>query len=382
MQKKLSSETLGSNSAQEIYDTNDGIDRIAKGLGKKKVLVVVDNVDEKKQLENLAGSCDWFGCGSRIIVTLRDLRTIRNKDNQARRSNYMDYSVKQMPFGQAIQLFSKHAFRSSTPPKDCYKFSEEIVSSIGKLPLTLEVVGSLFANTVRSKWEERLEELKCTPYKDVRQTLMISINKLDDIEKAIFLDIACFCIGEDKTYADYMWHSSDYSPRSAIDVLLLMSLIKIEEDDNKFWMHDEVRDLGRYIVKQENFENAGARRWVQIDEDTLNILRSNEEKRAVQALNLSVSYNLTPEELACLPMLKFLGGERLNFIGNFENLLRNLKWLSWHHCPTDFSAMNLHPVNLVVLDLSWGKITHDWGGWRQIEVLTPRLCSLQIVSTS
>ncbi|XP_039155789.1 TMV resistance protein N-like [Eucalyptus grandis] len=104
MQKKLLSETLGSNSTEEMYDTNDGIDRIRRGLGKAKVLVVVDNVDEKKQLENLAGSYDWFGSGSRIIVTLRDIRIIRNKDNQRQPSFYMDYSIKEMPFDLAIQL--------------------------------------------------------------------------------------------------------------------------------------------------------------------------------------------------------------------------------------------------------------------------------------
>ncbi|XP_039156284.1 disease resistance protein RPV1-like [Eucalyptus grandis] len=322
---------------------------------------------EEKQLENLAGSCDWFGCGSRIIVTLRDLRTIRNKDNQTRPNNYMDYSIKEMPLDQAIRLFSKHAFRSDIPSKDCYTFSKEVVSSVGKLPLTLETVGSLFANTVRSKWDEKLEELKQIPPHDVRETLMISINKLDNIERAIFLDIACFCIGKHKTHADYMWHSIDYSPCWAIDVLLLMSLIKIDEY-NCFWMHDEIRDLGRYIIKEENFEDAGKRRWVHIDENTLDILGSNEEKQAIRALSVGISHDLTPEELAGLPQLRFLGGGRMNFIGDFKDLLHNLRWLSWHHCPLDLSAMNFQPVNLVMLDLSRSDITHDWGGWRQIEV--------------
>ncbi|XP_039155787.1 disease resistance protein RPV1-like [Eucalyptus grandis] len=369
MQKKLLSETLGSNSAQEIYDTNGGIDHIMGGLGKKKVLLVVDNVVEKKQLENLAGSWDWFGCGSRIIVTVRDIRTIRNEDNQMQPSHYMEYLVKEMPLHLAIQLFSKHAFRDGIPPETYYKFSNEVVSSIGRLPLTLEVVGSLFANTVRSKWDETLEDLKQVPSSDVRQTLMISINKLKDEEKAIFLDIACFCIGEDKTYAEYMWYNINYSPHSAIDDLLLMSLIKIDEN-NKFRMHDEVRDLGRYIVKKHNFEDRGERTWVRIDVNTLDILRSNKEKQAVRALSLDISHELTPEELACVPQLIFLGGERMKLVGDFENLLHNLRWLSWHHCPPDLLVKNLHLVNLVVLDLSWSNITNDWGGWLQIKMAT------------
>ncbi|KAF8017509.1 hypothetical protein BT93_H2629 [Corymbia citriodora subsp. variegata] len=335
MQKKLLSETLGSNSAQEMYDTNDGIDRITRGLGKTKVLIVVDNVDEKKQLENLVGSCDWFGSGSRIVVTLRDIRIIRNKDNQTQPSKYMDYSVKEMPIDLAIQLFSKHAFRSDSPPEDCYKFSEKVVSSVGRLPLTLEVMGSLFASTPRSEWDETLEDLKQAPYTDIRQTLMISINKLDKIEKAIFLDIACFCIGEKKTYAEYMWRNSGYSSHNAIDVLLLMSLIRIDED-NRFWMHDEVRDLGRYIVKKDNIEDAGKRIWVWINENTLDILRSNEMAKKLKVLDLTRCKGLTKtpnfSKFDKLEKLILAWCERLAMIDRSINKLRQLSTLDIRGC--------------------------------------------------
>ncbi|XP_048141207.1 disease resistance protein L6-like [Rhodamnia argentea] len=367
MQKKLLSETLGSTSAQEIYDTNDGIDRIRRGLGDKKVLVVVDNVDEKKQLTNLAGSCDWFGPGSRIIVTVRDKSKIEHEEMQMRPSNYLPHPIKEMPLDRAIQLFNKHAFRSDTPPEDCSDLSAKVVSSIGRLPLTLEVVGSLFAGTGKSEWEKTLKDLIQVPHGDIRKTLMISIDKLDPERKNIFLDIACFCVGEDESYASYMWDDCEYSPQSAIRVLRLMSLIKIDEN-NKFWMHDELRYLGRYIVKEKNFKDAGKRTWVWIDEQTSRILRSDKEKPAVQALSLGITHDLTPEELAHFPELTFLGGERMNFIGDFKDSLPNLRWLSWRHCPLNLTATNLCPVGLVVLDLSESNITHDWVGWSQIEV--------------
>ncbi|XP_039155781.1 TMV resistance protein N-like [Eucalyptus grandis] len=341
VQKKLLFDTLGSTSIDGIHDPNDGIDRIRRGLINKKVLVVVDNVDKKSQLDKLAGRCDWFGSGSRIIITIRDKNTLLDKGYQILPNNYLAYPMLEMPIDQAIQLFSRHAFRSDTPLEGCYNFSKEVVSSIGRLPLTLEVVGSCFANTIRSEWDETLEDLKQVPHRRIRNTLMMSIKRLDDIEKAIFLDIACFCIGEDKTYADYMWRSSGYSPRSAIDI----------DEFNRFWMHDEVRDLGRYIVKEENLK-----------------MPESAEKRAIRALSLGISYELAAEELAYLPMLRFLGGERLNLVGDFKNLLRNLRWFSWCHCPLDFSATNLQLVNLVVLNLSGSKITHNWGGWRQIKM--------------
>ncbi|KAF8017502.1 hypothetical protein BT93_H2623 [Corymbia citriodora subsp. variegata] len=366
VQMKLLSDTLGLSSVEGISDPNDGINRIRRGLGKKKVLVVLDNVDEKKQLEKLAGNCNWFGPGSRIIVTVRDISKILNEDRQMQPSNYWAHPIKEMPLDRAIQLFSKHAFRSDTHPEDWYKLSEEIILSIGRLPLTLEVVGSLFGRKGRLKWEETLKDLKQVPHRDIRKTLMISYEKLDTREKEIFLDIACFCIGEDKTKAYHMWDACAYSPTNTIDDLLSMSLIKIDEN-NKFWMHNEVRDLGRYIVYEQNVEDAGQRSRVRIDDKTLDILRSYEGKGSVKALSLKISHDLTPEELAWFPKLRFLGGERLNFIGDFERLLRSLRWLSWHHCPPNLSATNLHLVNLVVLDLSESNITKNWGGWRQIE---------------
>ncbi|KAF7848730.1 hypothetical protein BT93_L1613 [Corymbia citriodora subsp. variegata] len=367
MQKKLLSDTLGSASIDEIHDINDGIDCIRRGLSNKKVLVVVDNVDEKRQLDKLAGRCNWFGFGSRIIITIRDKSIMLDKDNQMPLNNYLAYPMMEMPIDRAIQLFSKHAFRSDTPLEGCYNFLKEVVSSIGRLPLTLEVVGSLFANTVRSKWDETLEDLKQVPHRRIRNTLMMSIKKLDDREKAIFLDIACFCIGEDKTYAYYMWHSSGYSPHSAIDVLLLMSLIKIDEF-NRFWMHDEIRDLGRYIVKEENFEDPGERRWVRIDENTLDIQSSNKLPETLGNLKSLTKFEIpfhhhivqlpySIGELESLIQLD-LRASRISILPDSIGRLKNLKHLLLSQCK------NLHELpgsigkleSLVELDLKFSKI--------------------------
>ncbi|KAF7848731.1 hypothetical protein BT93_L1614 [Corymbia citriodora subsp. variegata] len=368
VQKKLLSDTLGSKAAEGIDDTNGGIRRI-EGLCKKKVLIVVDNVNEKKQLENLVGSDTWFDSGSRIIVTLRDRRKTLVKsilDKQTQSSYYTEYPIKEMPLDRAVQLFSKHAFRSNTPPENWHNFPCKVISSIGRLPLTLEVVGSLFATKDRSEWDKILEDLKQVPCKEVRETLMISVKNLEPRIKEIFLDIACFCIGEDKTYAYYMWDDCGYSPRSAIDDLLLMSLIKIDEEKSTFWMHDEVRDLGRYIGKEENFEDAGNHRYLVIDSNNLDILGSDVEKRAVRALYLDICYDLTPEEIAYLPKLRFLEGTELKFVGDFKKLLHNLRWISCYQL--DLFVTEFRLVNLVVLNLPYSNITHDWDGWRQIKM--------------
>jgi hypothetical protein len=86
--------------------------------------------------------------------------------------------------------------------------------------------------------------------------LRISYEALDNSQQQIFLDIACFFIGVDKRLPFYMWDDCQFFPTNAVDVLCLRSLVKFE-DDNMVRMHDQLRDLGRQIVREENFDQPG-----------------------------------------------------------------------------------------------------------------------------
>ncbi|XP_050108928.1 disease resistance protein Roq1-like [Malus sylvestris] len=57
---------------EEIWDEECGSKLTKKCLCNKKVLPVVDDVDELRQLEVLAGNQSWFGMGTRIIITTRN----------------------------------------------------------------------------------------------------------------------------------------------------------------------------------------------------------------------------------------------------------------------------------------------------------------------
>ena len=52
-----------------IHDFYEGINLIGTRLRNKKVLIVLDDVNEEKQLEALVGNRGWFGPRSIIIVT-------------------------------------------------------------------------------------------------------------------------------------------------------------------------------------------------------------------------------------------------------------------------------------------------------------------------
>lgn len=88
---------------------------------------------------------------------------------------------------------------------------------------------------------------------------------------------------------------------------------------------------------------------------------------------------ITSRELASLPNLRFLRLKRVTIIGDCDNLLPELRWLSWLDCPADFSATNFSPRNLAVLKLSGSELGDDWPGWHQFTVRRVTLASTSIL---
>ncbi|KAF5788861.1 putative P-loop containing nucleoside triphosphate hydrolase [Helianthus annuus] len=56
----------------DVAGVSDVKSKMKKYMGSKKVLIVLDDVDDIGQLEALAGEPTWFKQGSRIIITTRD----------------------------------------------------------------------------------------------------------------------------------------------------------------------------------------------------------------------------------------------------------------------------------------------------------------------
>jgi DNA replication protein DnaC len=69
LQKKLLSKIITSPS---IDNVDQGITLIRKKLSSKRVLLILDDVDHSRQLEKIARESDWFGLGSKIIITTKD----------------------------------------------------------------------------------------------------------------------------------------------------------------------------------------------------------------------------------------------------------------------------------------------------------------------
>ncbi|XP_049932211.1 TMV resistance protein N-like [Nymphaea colorata] len=253
----------------KISSISDGIGKIIERIRGKKVLLVLDDIDNKSQLDALAGDLDWFCSGSRIIITTRYkhvLKAPRLKHNE-------DYELKQLDSTQSLQLFSWHAFGKEVPDAKFAKLSKEVASAAAGLPLALEIFGSHFFNLKTDKeWQSMLQKLKDAQDKGLHETLKISYDALDTDEKKVFLDIACFFVGQQRELPTLMWEGCGFFPDITIKVLMHESLVSINDDTGEFEMHDHIRDMGRNIVQAERKVGKCSRLWK--DDETLDVLQN------------------------------------------------------------------------------------------------------------
>ncbi|XP_048136661.1 disease resistance protein RUN1-like [Rhodamnia argentea] len=149
---------------REIRTVDRGISLIRSRLQLNKVLIILDDVDHKIQLDALAGERNWFMTGSIIIVTTRNKAILDQPEFEV---DYA-YELNEMDETHSLLLFKRHAFRMDHSPTDFDDISREIISTMGGLPLALEVVGSyLFRKTNRNVWKDVLKQLKQQPHRDV-----------------------------------------------------------------------------------------------------------------------------------------------------------------------------------------------------------------------
>ena len=117
LQKRLFREIL-----LEKQSLNMASQFVKDRLRRTKVFIVLDDIDDSKQLEYLAGDRDWFSAGSRIIVTTRDKEILKSIPADER------YEVKKLNSYEALQLFCSKAFRKNSPITAYEELSERVVN--------------------------------------------------------------------------------------------------------------------------------------------------------------------------------------------------------------------------------------------------------------
>ncbi|KAF5471284.1 hypothetical protein F2P56_011727 [Juglans regia] len=350
-----------------VWDHHQGIGMIMKMLQNKRVFIVLDDVDSEKQLTTLAGNQKWFGPGSRVIITCRDSHLLRTHEvNDI-------YKVKQLEIAKALQLFSLSAFKKTHPIEDYKDLSMDFVNYAQGLPLALKVLGSFLYEREIDAWKSEIDKLKAIPNPKIMDVLQISFDGLHELQKELFLDMACLFRGQlwvDNIISEMLFESFGHY-RIDIDVLLEKSLIS----KSKYgWlsMHDLLKELAREIVRRECPEEPGRRSRLFRVEDLYHVLKNDTGTDATKGIVVHSCAETKDQrlnakafsEMRKLTYLKFLDSRTLKWRGDPlkympTNELRYLEWSGYHlkTLPSSFQQKNL-----TVLRLCDSRIKQLWKG--------------------
>ncbi|XP_054794535.1 TMV resistance protein N-like [Prosopis cineraria] len=346
----------------EIDDVYEGKKILQNLFFNKKVLLVLDDVDHMKQIQILAQSPKWFGRGSRVIITTRDSHLLTTSKVQR------IYEVKIMKEEESLQLLSNKAFNQDHPKIDYLELSISVVKYTGGLPLALNVLGSFLCGRSKAEWRDTLDRLKQIPDNDILQILKISYDGLNEEEKTIFLDIACFFKGWRKVEVAQILEDCDLHPTIGMKVLMEKALL-IEKKDLLgrcvLEMHDLLEDLGRYIICQES-PNAGQRSRLWELEDINEVLKNKKGSKAMQAIvyrYLGDDVVVHPQVFSETSNIRLLILSRdFKPFGGLKCLPSALKVFQWREFPLETLPFEAPLDKLVDIQMHKSKIKKLWNG--------------------
>ncbi|XP_054777994.1 TMV resistance protein N-like [Prosopis cineraria] len=323
---------------------DEGISNIKHRLSQKKVLLVLDDVDEVEQLEQLAGGCDWFGSGSKIIITTR------NKQLLIACNVRETYEMKKLDWLYSLELFCWHAFGTSQPRKGYKDMSIHVIRYASGLPLALKLIGSNLTNKSIKEWRSILKQYDEIPEGAIHHVLKISYDFLQDGAKRVFLDIACFFKEKKLEFVEAILEACHCGARFYIEVLVDKSLITIRRN-GYLDMHGLIQHMGREIVRKEAPYDPGKRSRLWYNKDVLKVLCENLGSSNIEGIILDPPQQEEVEwsGLAFEKMnnLKILIVRNTKFLTSPKYLPNSLVLLDWQEYPSMTLPQDFSPPKLI-----------------------------------
>ncbi|XP_042966079.1 disease resistance protein RPV1-like isoform X2 [Carya illinoinensis] len=357
LQETLLREILG-DSSLKVQNEDEGMGLIKKMLLSKKVLLLLDDVDQLSQVEKLLGDCDrlgdWLGLGSLIIITTRDEGLLTNYNV------HLPYKMKELYQDEARRLFCWNAFKKEEPSQGFAELTENFLRYAGGLPLALKVLGSYLYKREEIKfWEDALEKYKRILPDDIQGKLRIGYDGLEESEKNIFLDIACFFAGEREEYVTNILDGCGFFSHTGIPILREKSLITIDEYQC-INMHDLLKVMGKEIVRKESDKDPGKRTRLWFHEDVRYVLEQNKGTNNIEGILIDLPnedlIHLSPGAFKKMPNLRMLIIRNALFSelpSYFSNKLRVLDFKNYQgtSLPSNFNGKNLVYLRMTMCKL-------------------------------
>ncbi|CAL5341603.1 unnamed protein product [Camellia sinensis] len=317
LQEQLISEILMEKDLR-VGNVGSALSTIRNRVCHKKVLIVLDDVDESTELEKLVGELDWFGFGSRIIITTQNQHTL------FRYGITHIYKVEELGEDEAIELFKSKAFRKP-----------QQMGGYGKL-------------------------VRC---------VVDSTN------------IACFFKGKDKNDVTKILESCDFHPIIGIKVLVEKSLVSILDNKlmmhdliqelgwnivrqespkepgqcSRLWLHED----STHVL----MENIGTKKVEGIVVEYPGLRSRDRKDIGLKELKLRPKAFAKMSHLRILKICCIYLSEDLKYLSN------KLRYLDWCGYPMKYMPSTFQPERLVELHLTYSSIEQLWEGTMHLDML-------------
>ncbi|XP_061347960.1 disease resistance protein Roq1-like [Gastrolobium bilobum] len=355
LQEILLSEMFGGKKI-EFASIQKGILEIQNRLHRKKVLLILDDVDKLEQLDAVAGSPNWFGPGSRVIITTRDKQLL------ACHKVEKIYEAKELNRKDALQLLRWNAFKTdSVDPSYTNVLNRALTHTFG-LPLALVVIGSNMFGKSIGDWESALNEYEKNGNKKIQEILKVSYDALEGKEKSVFLDIACCFKGYPlENVQDILNAHYGEGMNYHVKVLVEKSLIKIDLY-GKVTLHDLIEDMGKEIVRQESPNNPGERSRLWFHKDIVDVLEEDMGTNKIGIIywkppHFDKEVGWSGKAFAKMKNLKTLIISGGCFSKPPEHLPNSLRILEWEGYPSQYLPSDFHPKKLFICKIFYSRFT-------------------------
>ncbi|KAF8082878.1 hypothetical protein N665_0804s0025 [Sinapis alba] len=338
---------------------------IEERLHDQRVLIILDDVNNIKQLEALAGDISWFGPGSRVVVTTENKELLHQHG-----INNNTYHVEFPSRGEAHEILCRYAFRQSYPHDGFEELALKVTDLCGNLPLGLRVMGSSLRGKKEDEWEDVLNRLESVLDRDIEDVLRVGYESLDENEQTLFLHIAVFFNYENGNLVKTMFDDSDLDVKHGLKILVSRSLIELYTKKETITMHRLLQQMGiKAIHKQEPWK-----RRILIDAPEIcDVLELAKGTRFVSGISFDISdideVSISPIAFKRMPKLRFLrvykskeDGNDVVHIPEEMEFPRRLRLLDWKAYPNKCLPPTFHPEYLVKLDMQDSQLEYLWQG--------------------
>ncbi|TMW85557.1 hypothetical protein EJD97_022960 [Solanum chilense] len=341
-----------------INNLYEGVNMQIQRLQHKKVLLVLDDVDHVDQLDALARKREWFGHGSRVIITTKDKHLLVEHEVEK------IYRMTTLDEYESLQLFKLYAFKKNRLMDEFKNVSAQIIRHCDGLPLALKVLGSFLYGRDLDEWTSEVERLEQIPEDEIVKKLELSFNGLNRIEQKILLDIVCFFIGKKKESVTRILESFNFSPVTGIKVLMEKSLVTVSQ--GRILVHQLIQEMCWYIIRQEASDDPTRYSRLWLPDHISHVLTGDLGTEKIEGISLNLAFaqevNVSSAAFTQMSRLRFLSIQNKNVHRGPDFLPGELRWFNWHAYPSRSLPVSFQGEKLVGLKLKDSRIIQLWQG--------------------